>query len=147
MKELTKEEIVSTIRKQTIACEMVPVTCGSAYKNKGVQMMLDAVINFMPSPLDIPAIKGVIPGTEEEAERPASDQRSFVALAFKKSWLTHSLVSLHSSEYTQVLLAPGSYVYNSTKKTNKERIGRILQMHANKREEIDMVYSGDIRAE
>ena len=142
--ELTKEEIVSTIRKQTIACEMVPVTCGSAYKNKGVQMMLDAVINFMPSPLDIPAIKGVIPGTEEEAERPASDKGPFAALAFK-IMADPFVGKLAFFRVYSGTLAPGSYVYNSTK-DNKERIGRILQMHANKREEIDMVYSGDIAA-
>ena len=142
--ELTKDEIISTIRKQTIAGEMVPMTCGSAYKNKGVQMMLDAVINFMPSPLDIPPIKGIVPGTEDEIERPADDKGPFAALAFK-IMADPFVGKLAFFRVYSGTLAPGSYVYNSTK-GNKERIGRILQMHANKREEIDMVYSGDIAA-
>ena len=142
--ELTKDEIISTIRKQTIAGEMVPMTCGSAYKNKGVQMMLDAVIDFMPSPLDIPPIKGIVPGTEDEIERPADDKGPFAALAFK-IMADPFVGKLAFFRVYSGTLAPGSYVYNSTK-GNKERIGRILQMHANKREEIDMVYSGDIAA-
>ena len=142
--ELTREEIISTIRKQTIAGEMVPMTCGSAYKNKGVQMMLDAVIDFMPSPLDIPPIKGIVPGTEDEIERPADDKGPFAALAFK-IMADPFVGKLAFFRVYSGTLAPGSYVYNSTK-GNKERIGRILQMHANKREEIDMVYSGDIAA-
>ena len=142
--ELTREEIISTIRKQTIAGEMVPMTCGSAYKNKGVQMMLDAVIDFMPSPLDIPPIKGIVPGTEDEIERPANDKGPFAALAFK-IMADPFVGKLAFFRVYSGTLAPGSYVYNSTK-GNKERIGRILQMHANKREEIDMVYSGDIAA-
>ena len=142
--ELTVEEIKSTIRQQTIACQMVPVVCGSSYRNKGVQMMLDAVIDFMPSPVDIPAIKGVNPETGEEDCRPASDEEPFSALAFKI--MTDPFVGkLAFFRVYSGVLESGSYVYNSTK-GKKGRIGRILQMHANKREEISMVYSGDIAA-
>lgn len=142
--ELTKDEIMSTIRKQTIAGEMVPVTCGSAYKNKGVQMMLDAVVAFMPSPLDIPPIKGINPDTGEEDERAADDNGPFAALAFKI--IADPFVGkLAFFRVYSGTLEPGSYVYNATK-GNKERIGRILQMHANKREELDRVYAGDIAA-
>ena len=101
--------------------------------------MLDAVIDYMPSPLDIPPIKGVDPDTEEEVERPADDNGPFCRSGISRSWLTHSLVSWHSSGYTPVLLDSGSYVYNSTK-GKKERVGRILQMHANNREDIEKVY-------
>ena len=142
--ELTKEEIMSTIRKQTIAGEMVPVTCGSAYKNKGVQMMLDAVVAFMPSPLDIPPIKGINPDTGEEDERAADDNGPFAALAFK-IMADPFVGKLAFFRVYSGTLEPGSYVYNATK-GNKERIGRILQMHANKREELDRVYAGDIAA-
>ena len=142
--ELTKKEIKDVIRKQTIKGEMVPVTCGSAYRNKGVQMMLDAIVDYMPSPLDIPAIKGVIPGTDEEGERPADDKGPFAALAFK-IMADPFVGKLAFFRVYSGTLSSGSYVYNSTK-GKKERIGRILQMHANKREEIDMVYSGDIAA-
>ena len=142
--ELTKEEIISTIRKQTIAGEMVPVTCGSAYKNKGVQMMLDAVVAFMPSPLDIPPIKGINPDTGEEDERAADDNGPFAALAFK-IMADPFVGKLAFFRVYSGTLEPGSYVYNATK-GNKERIGRILQMHANKREELDRVYAGDIAA-
>ena len=142
--ELTKDEIMSTIRKQTIAGEMVPVTCGSAYKNKGVQMMLDAVVAFMPSPLDIPPINGINPDTGEEDERAADDNGPFAALAFK-IMADPFVGKLAFFRVYSGTLEPGSYVYNATK-GNKERIGRILQMHANKREELDRVYAGDIAA-
>ncbi len=142
--ELTKDEIIATIRKQTIKGEMIPMTCGSAYKNKGVQMMLDAIVDFMPSPLDIPAIKGVIPSTEEEAERPADDKGPFAALAFKIMADPYVGKLAFFRVYSGSIEA-GSYVYNSTK-GHKERIGRILQMHANDRKEIERVYAGDIAA-
>lgn len=142
--ELTTEEIKRTIRKQTIAGEMVPVTCGSAYKNKGIQMTLDAIVDYLPSPLDIPPIKGVVPDTGEEAERPADDNGPFSALAFK-IMADPFVGKLAFFRVYSGKLDSGSYVYNSTK-GKKERIGRILQMHANKREEIDTVYSGDIAA-
>ena len=142
--ELTKKEIKDTIRKAAIAGQMVPVTCGSAYRNKGVQMMLDAVVDYMPSPLDIPAIKGIIPGTEEEDERPADDSAPFSALAFK-IMADPFVGKLAFFRVYSGSITSGSYVYNSTK-GKKERIGRILQMHANKREDITEVYSGDIAA-
>ena len=142
--DLSVADIKKAIRKATIANEMVPVLCGSSYKNKGVQNMLDAVIDFMPSPLDIPAIKGIIPRTEEEDVRKASDDEPFSALAFKI--MTDPFVGkLCFFRVYSGTLSSGSHVYNSTK-DNKERIGRILQMHANNREDIDMVYSGDIAA-
>ena len=142
--EITQDEIKKIIRKATIAGEMIPVTCGSAYRNKGVQMMLDAVIDYMPSPIDIPPIKGVIPGTDEEEERPADDNGPFSALAFK-IMADPFVGKLAFFRVYSGTLASGSYVYNSTK-GKKERVGRILQMHANKREDIEMVYSGDIAA-
>ncbi|WP_324822040.1 elongation factor G [Sinanaerobacter sp. ZZT-01] len=142
--ELTNEEIKRTIRKMTISGEMVPVTCGSAYRNKGVQPLLDAVLDFLPSPLDIPPIKGILPDTEEEAERKADDKGPFSALAFK-IMADPFVGKLAFFRVYSGTLASGSYVYNSTK-GKKERIGRILQMHANKREEIEMVYAGDIAA-
>ena len=142
--ELTEKEIKDTIRKQTIACEMVPMLCGSAYRNKGVQMMLDAVIDYMPSPIDIPPIKGIIPETGEEDVRHADDNEPFSALAFK-IMADPFVGKLAFFRVYSGTLDSGSYVYNSTK-GKKGRIGRILQMHANKREEIDKVYSGDIAA-
>ena len=142
--EFTVKEIKEAIRKATLANEMIPMTCGSAYRNKGVQLMLDAVLDYMPSPLDVPAIKGVIPGTEDEEERPADDNGPFAALAFK-IMADPFVGKLAFFRVYSGTLESGSYVYNSTK-GKKERIGRILQMHANKREEIDMVYSGDIAA-
>ena len=142
--ELTVEEIKSTIRKQTIDCQMVPVFCGSAYRNKGVQLMLDGVIDYMPSPLDIPAMKGINPDTEEEEERIASDKEPFSALAFK-IMADPFVGKLAFFRVYSGTLSSGSYVLNSSK-GKKERIGRILQMHANKREEIDTVYTGDIAA-
>lgn len=142
--ELTEEEIKTTIRKQTIAGQMIPMLCGSAYRNKGVQMMLDAVVDYMPAPTDIPAIKGIIPGTEEVEERPSDDSAPFSALAFK-IMADPFVGKLAFFRVYSGTLESGSYVYNSTK-GKKERIGRILQMHANKREEITKVYSGDIAA-
>ena len=142
--ELTKDEIKSAIRKMTIAGKMVPVVCGSAYKNKGVQMLLDAVVDYLPSPVDIPPIRGVIPDREIEAERPADDKGPFSALAFK-IMADPFVGKLAFFRVYSGALKSGSYVYNSTK-DKKERIGRILQMHANRREEIEEVYSGDIAA-
>ena len=142
--EITKAEIKKVIRTATIAGEMIPVTCGSAYRNKGVQLMLDAVIDYMPSPLDIPPIKGVVPDTEEEEERPADDKGPFAALAFK-IMADPFVGKLAFFRVYSGTLDSGSYVYNSTK-GKKERVGRILQMHANKREDIEKVYSGDIAA-
>lgn len=142
--EFSNEEITIAIRKMTIAGKMIPVICGSSYKNKGVQMLLDAVVAYMPSPLDIHAIKGIIPDKEIEAERPSDDNGPFSALAFKI--MTDPFVGkLAFFRVYSGTLKSGSYVYNSTK-GKKERIGRILQMHANRREEIDEVYSGDIAA-
>ena len=142
--EITKAEIKKVIRTATIAGEMIPVTCGSAYRNKGVQLMLDAVIDYMPSPLDIPPIKGVVPDREEEEERPADDNGPFSALAFK-IMADPYVGKLAFFRVYSGTLDSGSYVYNSTK-GKKERVGRILQMHANKREDIEKVYSGDIAA-
>ena len=142
--EITKAEIKKVIRTATIAGEMIPVTCGSAYRNKGVQLMLDAVIDYMPSPVDIPPIKGVVPDTEEEEERPADDNGPFSALAFK-IMADPYVGKLAFFRVYSGTLDSGSYVYNSTK-GKKERVGRILQMHANKREDIEKVYSGDIAA-
>ena len=141
---LSEKDIKKAIRKSTIAGEMIPMLCGSAYKNKGVQLMLDAVIDYMPSPLDIPAIKGVLPGTEEEAESPTDDNAPFAALAFK-IMADPFVGKLAFFRVYSGTLESGSYVYNSVK-GKKERIGRILQMHANKREEIEKVYAGDIAA-
>ena len=142
--ELTKDEIKTAIRKMTIAGKMIPVICGSAYRNKGVQMLLDAVVDYLPSPVDIPAIKGILPDTEEPGERPADDNGPFSALAFK-IMADPFVGKLAFFRVYSGTLNSGSYVYNSTK-NKKERIGRILQMHANRREEIDIVYSGDIAA-
>ena len=142
--DISEKEIKSVIRKATIAGKMVPVTCGSAYKNKGVQMMLDAVVDYMPSPLDIPPITGISPKTGKEEERPADDKGPFAALAFKIVADPYVGKLAYFRVYSGTLDS-GSYVYNSVKE-KKERIGRILQMHANKREDIDTVYSGDIAA-
>ena len=142
--ELTEQEIKATIRKQTIANEMVPVMCGSAYKNKGVQMLLDGIVDYMPAPIDIPPIKGMDPETGEEVDRPSDDKAPFSALAFKI--MTDPYVGkLAFFRVYSGTMDSGSYVYNSTK-GQKERVGRILQMHANKRQEISRVYSGDIAA-
>jgi len=142
--ELTTDEIKATIRKATIANEMVPVLCGTSYRNKGVQNLLDAVVAYMPAPTDIPPIQGVVPGTGEETERRASDTEPFSALAFKI--MTDPFVGkLCFFRVYSGTLNKGSAVYNSTKDKN-ERVGRILQMHANDRQDIDVVYSGDIAA-
>ncbi len=142
--EITNEELKAAIRKATINVEFFPVLCGSAFKNKGVQLMLDAVIDYLPSPLDIPAIKGINPDTDEEETRPASDEEPFAALAFKI--MTDPFVGrLTFFRVYSGVLQSGSYVLN-TSKGKRERIGRILQMHANSRQEIDTVYSGDIAA-
>ena len=142
--EITEKEIRRVIRAATIEGKLVPVTCGSAYKNKGVQLMLDAVVDFMPSPLDIPPITGVVPKTGKEEERHADDKGPFSALAFKIMADPYVGKLAFFRVYSGTLKS-GSYVYNSTKE-KKERIGRILQMHANKREDIEMVFSGDIAA-
>ena len=141
--EFTEEEIKAAIRKATIACEMNPVFCGTAYRNKGVQPVIDAVIDYLPAPTDIPAIKGVLPdGTE--AERHSSDDEPFSALAFKI--MTDPFVGkLAFFRVYSGTLESGSYVLNATK-NKRERIGRILQMHANTRQEITEVYAGDIAA-
>lgn len=142
--ELSIEEIKTALRKQVIDCKIFPVFCGSAYKNKGIQMLLDAVIDYLPSPLDVPPVKGTDPKTEEELERPADDKAPLAALAFKI--MSDPFVGklayfrVYSGEMHQ-----GTYVLNSTK-GKKERVGRILQMHANHRKEIDTAYTGDIAA-
>ncbi|WP_409296461.1 elongation factor G [Peribacillus sp. SCS-26] len=142
--ELTKEELKAAIRKGTVNVEFYPVICGSAFKNKGVQLMLDTVIDYLPSPLDVPAIKGTLPDTEEEVTRPSSDSEPFSALAFKV--MTDPYVGkLTFFRVYSGTLNSGSYVQNSTK-GKRERVGRILQMHANSREEISQVYAGDIAA-
>ena len=142
--ELTIDEIKSTIRKATIDNTMVPVTCGSSYRNKGVQMLLDAIVDYMPAPTDVPAIKGVDPETGDEVERPSSDNEPFAALAFKIA--TDPFVGkLCFFRVYSGTVSAGTTVYNSVKDTN-ERLGRILQMHANDRKDIDCVYAGDIAA-
>ncbi|MBC1308290.1 elongation factor G [Listeria booriae] len=142
--EPTKEELKAAIRKGTLAVEFYPVVCGTAFKNKGVQPMLDAVLDYLPAPTDVPAIKGILPGSEEEAERHASDEEPFSSLAFKV--MTDPYVGrLTFFRVYSGTLNSGSYVQNSSK-GKRERVGRILQMHANHREEIDIVYSGDIAA-
>ena len=142
--EIPPEQIRAVIRKATCAVEMIPVTCGTSYKNKGVQKLLDAIVDYMPSPLDIPAIKGVNPDTDEEDERHPDDNAPFSALAFKIATDPYvgrlSYVRVYSGHVTT-----GSSVLNSTKK-QKERIGRIVQMHANHREDIEEIYAGDIAA-
>ncbi len=142
--ELTVDELKGAIRKATISNEIVPMLCGSAYKNKGIQMLLDAVVDYMPSPLDVPAITGVNPYTDKEDSRPSSDDEPFSALAFKIMTDPYVGKLAFFRVYSGVLEA-GSYVQNSTK-GNKERIGRILKMHANDREEIKKIYSGEIAA-
>lgn len=142
--EVTIEEIKAAIRKGTCDVEIIPVVCGSSYKNKGVQMMLDAVVEYMPSPVDVPAIKGTNPDTEEEDERKPSDEEPFSALAFKI--MTDPFVGkLSFMRVYSGKAEAGSYVKNTTK-GKRERFGRILQMHANHREEITSVYTGDIVA-
>jgi len=142
--EISIPELMAALRRATIACLVTPVLCGSAYKNKGVQMLLDAVINYMPSPTDIKAIMGVNPETEEEEPRPSDDSKPFASLAFKI--MTDPFVGkLCFFRVYSGTLDAGSYVLNATK-GKRERIGRILQMHANHRAELAKVYSGDIAA-
>ena len=142
--ELTINEIKDCIRKSTIANHMVPVTCGTSYKNKGVQKLLDAIVDYMPAPTDIPPIKGVNPETEEEEVRHSSDEEPFAALAFKIATDPFVGKLCFFRVYSGTIEA-GSTVYNSVKDTN-ERMGRIVQMHANDRKDIDRVYAGDIAA-
>ena len=142
--ELSIEEIKATIRKCTIENTMVPVTCGTSYRNKGVQKLLDAIVDYMPSPTDVPAIKGIDPDTDEEVERPSSDEEPFSALAFKIATDPYVGKLCFFRVYSGTL-EKGSAVYNSVK-GNRERVGRILQMHANDRKDLDIVYSGDIAA-
>jgi elongation factor G len=142
--KFTIDEIKSAIRKSTIDIKIIPVVCGSAFKNKGVQNLLDAVVEYMPAPTDIPPIKGINPDTELEEDRSASDEEPFSALAFKIMGDPFVGQLCFFRVYSGVL-SSGSYVFNSTK-GKKERIGRILKMHANKREEIKKVYAGDIAA-
>ena len=142
--EIPASKIRAAIRKATLAVEMVPVTCGSSYRNKGVQKLLDAVVDYMPAPTDVPAIKGVNPKTDEEEERKSSDDEPFAALAFKI--MTDPYVGrLSFFRVYSGTLTTGSSVLNATK-GKRERMGRILQMHANHREDIESVYSGDIAA-
>ncbi|QUH28952.1 elongation factor G [Vallitalea guaymasensis] len=142
--ELTEKELKKALRKAVINVEIIPVLCGTAYRNKGAQKLLDAVVEYMPAPIDVPAIQGIDPDTEEEVERPSSDEEPFSALAFK-IMADPFVGKLAFFRVYSGTTNSGSYVYNSTK-NKKERMGRILQMHANKREEIDKVYSGDIAA-
>ena len=142
--EITIDELKAAIRKATLSVEFFPVVCGSAFKYKGVQPMLDAVVDYLPSPLDVPAIKGIDPNTDEETERHSSDEEPFSALAFKV--MTDPFVGkLTFFRVYSGILSSGSYVKNSTK-GKRERVGRILQMHANTRNEIAEVYAGDIAA-
>ena len=142
--EIPVDMIKKTIREATVANEMVPVTCGTSYKNKGVQKLLDAIVDFMPSPLDIPAVKGTNPSNDKEIERHPSDDDPFAALAFKI--MTDPYVGrLSFMRVYSGTLSTGSSVLNSTK-GHRERIGRILLMHANHREDLDQVYTGDIAA-
>ena len=142
--EITVDELKDAIRKATLSVEFFPVVCGSAFKYKGVQPMLDAVVDYLPSPLDVPAIKGIDPSTDEEVERHSSDEEPFAALAFKV--MTDPFVGkLTFFRVYSGILSSGSYVKNSTK-GKRERVGRILQMHANTRNEISEVYAGDIAA-
>ena len=142
--EITIDEIKKCIRKSTIDNTMVPVVCGTSYKNKGVQKLLDAIVDYMPSPLDVPHIKGVNPDTDEEEERPSSDDEPFSALAFKIATDPFVGKLCYFRVYSGVL-TKGSSVYNASK-DDRERIGRILQMHSNESKDIDEVYAGDIAA-
>ncbi len=142
--EITIDEIKAVIRKCTIANTMVPVCCGTSYRNKGVQKLLDAIVDYMPSPLDVPAIKGVNPETEEEETRPSSDEEPFSALAFKIATDPFVGKLAFFRVYSGIVKA-GDTVYNSSKDSN-ERLGRIVQMHANARKDLEVVYAGDIAA-
>jgi len=142
--ELSIDEIKAGIRNATISNSMIPVVCGTSYKNKGVQKLLDAVVDYMPSPVDVPAIKGINPDTEKEEERPSSDEAPFAALAFKIA--TDPFVGkLCFFRVYSGMAKSGTTIYNSNKDSN-ERIGRIVQMHANHRQDIDTCYAGDIAA-
>jgi translation elongation factor 2 (EF-2/EF-G) len=143
-KEITKEELKKALRAATIANKLVPVTCGTSYRNKGVQKLLDAIVDYMPAPTDIPAIKGKVPKTDEEVERHASDDEPFAALAFKIATDPYVGKLCFFRVYSGKVNA-GDTVYNSVKDSN-ERLGRLLQMHANHRQDIDTVYAGDIAA-
>ena len=142
--DLSVEDLKKGLRKATIAMAITPVLCGSSYRNKGVQFLLDAIIDYLPSPLDVDHVKGINPNTGEEEERKTSDEEPFAGLAFKIAADPFVGKLAFFRAYSGVLEA-GSYVYNSTKQ-KKERIGRLLQMHANHREEIPIIYSGDICA-
>ena len=142
--EISVEELKVALRKATISCSIIPVICGTSLRNKGVQMMLDAIVDYMPAPIDVPNIKGVNPDTDEEEERPSSDSEPFAALAFKITTDPFVGKLCFFRVYSGILTA-GSYVLNATK-GKKERIGRIVQMHADSRKEIDEVFSGDIAA-
>ena len=142
--EITIDEIKTVIRRATIANQMVPVCCGTSYRNKGVQKLLDAIVDFMPSPLDVPAIKGVNPETEEEETRPSSDTEPFAALAFKIATDPFVGKLAFFRVYSGTVKA-GETVYNSSK-DSYERLGRIVQMHANARKDLEVVYAGDIAA-
>ena len=142
--EITEAELKAALRRATINNEIVPMLCGTSYRNKGVQMLLDAIVEYMPAPTDVAAIKGVKPGTEEEDERPSSDDAPFAALAFKIA--TDPFVGkICFFRVYSGTVESGSYVLNACK-NNRERLGRILQMHSNHREDIDVVYAGDIAA-
>ena len=141
---ITVDELKKALRKATIENQIVPMLCGTSYRNKGVQLLLDAIIEYMPAPIDVANIKGVVPGTEEEQERPSSDEEPFAALAFKIATDPFVGKLCFFRVYSGTVDA-GSYVLNACK-NNKERLGRILQMHANSREDIQTVYSGDIAA-
>ena len=143
-KPISEAELRAAIRKATLALKIVPIVCGTAFRNKGVQPMLDAVVDFLPSPVDIPPVKGVIAGTDKPDERPARDDVPFSALAFKI--MTDPFVgTLTFFRVYSGSISSGASIYNSTK-TKRERVGRLLKMHANKREEIKDVYAGDIAA-
>ena len=142
--EISIDEIKAALRKQVLACKLFPVFCGSAYKNKGIQMLLDAVIDYLPSPLDVPPVKGTDPKTEEEISRKASDKEPLAALAFK-IMADPFVGKLAYFRVYSGIMEQGTYVLNSTK-GKKERVGRLLQMHANHRKEIDVAYTGDIAA-
>ena len=142
--EIPVEEIKASIRKQVLDCKLFPVFCGSAYKNKGIQMLLDAVIDYLPNPLDVPPVKGTDPKTGEEMTRKASDKEPLAALAFK-IMADPFIGKLAYFRVYSGIMEQGTYVLNSTK-NKKERVGRLLQMHANHRKEIDIAYTGDIAA-
>ncbi len=141
---LSEEDIIAGLRQRCLNMEAIPMLCGSSYKNKGVQFLLDAVINFLPSPVDVAHVKGTNPKTGEEEERPSSDEAPFAGLAFKIATDPFVGSLAYFRAYSGVLQA-GSYVYNSTKE-KKERVGRLVQMHSNERKDIDCIYSGDICA-